>query len=221
MHSPLWGPCTSYGYGISGVSLRRFSASNHHLLMHNFRRTCFRTTAQLPSQTSFTLPRTRLLYAHPLSSRHTQCQFHTSCRQWSWFPRFGTQKNHEPQNEPSDLQEEAAKAAILEKAMKGRQPTDLLLRCEFSFFFFPADFCSPNTRSTDSVREQAPYWTPKVSDSRGRSKKCTVWSHDPFTFQGNVKTISGQFRRADLCSEHRLNVNAYSLTGAKPFLFSC
>lgn len=137
MHSPLWGPCTSYGYGISGVSLRRFSASNHHLLMHNFRRTCFRTTAQLPSQTSFTLPRTRLLYAHPLSSRHTQCQFHTSCRQWSWFPRFGTQKNHEPQNEPSDLQEEAAKAAILEKAMKGRQPTDLLLRCEFSFSFFP------------------------------------------------------------------------------------
>lgn len=30
----------------------------------------------------------------------------------------------------SERQEEAAKAAILEKVMKGRQPTDLMLRCE-------------------------------------------------------------------------------------------
>lgn len=30
----------------------------------------------------------------------------------------------------SDEQEDAAKAAILEKVMKGRQPTDLMLRCE-------------------------------------------------------------------------------------------
>ncbi|TFY64288.1 hypothetical protein EVJ58_g2713 [Rhodofomes roseus] len=59
--------------------------------------------------------------------------------------------------EPSDGLEEAAKVAILEKAMKGRQPTDLMLRC-------------------------------------------TILDAD-----GNVKTISGQFRRADLCSEHRLN----------------
>ena len=29
----------------------------------------------------------------------------------------------------SERQEEAAKAAILEKVMKGRQPTDLMLRC--------------------------------------------------------------------------------------------
>lgn len=47
--------------------------------------------------------------------------------------------------------------AILEKAMKARQPTDLMLRC-------------------------------------------TVLDAD-----GNVKTISGQFRKSDLCSEHRLN----------------
>lgn len=33
----------------------------------------------------------------------------------------------------SDLQEEAAKAAILDKVMKGRQPTDLMLRCEPCF----------------------------------------------------------------------------------------
>ena len=34
----------------------------------------------------------------------------------------------------SDGHEEAARAAILEKALKGRQPTDLLLRCEFNCF---------------------------------------------------------------------------------------
>ncbi|KAI0088905.1 Mg2+ transporter protein cora-like protein [Irpex rosettiformis] len=56
-----------------------------------------------------------------------------------------------------DGQEEAAKVAILEKAMKGRQPTDLKLRCT-------------------------------ILDAHG-----------------NVKTISGQFKKSDLCTEHRLN----------------
>ncbi|KAJ7863838.1 cora-domain-containing protein [Mycena olivaceomarginata] len=50
----------------------------------------------------------------------------------------------------SGIQEEATRAAILEKVMKGRQPADLMLRC-------------------------------------------------------NVKTISGQFKKSDLCGEHRLN----------------
>jgi hypothetical protein len=31
----------------------------------------------------------------------------------------------------SGLEEEHARAAILEKVMKGRQPTDLMLRCEY------------------------------------------------------------------------------------------
>ncbi|KAJ7154595.1 Mg2+ transporter protein cora-like protein [Mycena filopes] len=57
----------------------------------------------------------------------------------------------------SDIQEEATRAAILEKVMKGRQPTDLMLRCT-------------------------------VLDA-----------------EGNVKTISGQFKKSDLCGEHRLN----------------
>ncbi|KAJ7255414.1 Mg2+ transporter protein cora-like protein [Mycena rebaudengoi] len=60
-------------------------------------------------------------------------------------------------NPLSDIQEEAARAAVLEKVMKGRQPTDLMLRCT-------------------------------VLDA-----------------EGNVKTISGQFKKSDLCSEHRLN----------------
>ncbi|KAH7908649.1 Mg2+ transporter protein cora-like protein [Hygrophoropsis aurantiaca] len=57
----------------------------------------------------------------------------------------------------SDCQEEVAKAAILEKVMKGRQPTDLMLRC-------------------------------------------TVLDEE-----GTVKSISGQFKKSDLCTEHRLN----------------
>ncbi|KAJ7054521.1 hypothetical protein C8F01DRAFT_1163681 [Mycena amicta] len=56
-----------------------------------------------------------------------------------------------------DIHEEATRAAILEKVMKGRNPPDLMLRCT-------------------------------VLDA-----------------EGNVKTISGQFKRSDLCSEHKLN----------------
>ncbi|KAJ7474531.1 magnesium transporter [Mycena galericulata] len=57
----------------------------------------------------------------------------------------------------SNIREEATRAAILEKVMKGRQPTDLMLRCT-------------------------------VLDA-----------------EGNIKTISGQFKKSDLCVEHRLN----------------
>ncbi|KAI0030235.1 Mg2+ transporter protein cora-like protein [Vararia minispora EC-137] len=58
---------------------------------------------------------------------------------------------------PPDEQDEDAKSAILEKAIKGRQQTDLMLRCT-------------------------------VLDA-----------------EGCVKTISGQFKRSDLCAEHSLN----------------
>lgn len=49
-------------------------------------------------------------------------------RQMSWTKlNLGTDQFDDG---PSDGQEEAAKTALLEKAMKGRQPTDLMLRCE-------------------------------------------------------------------------------------------
>ncbi|KAG6334207.1 hypothetical protein ID866_4878 [Astraeus odoratus] len=60
-------------------------------------------------------------------------------------------------NKGHSRDEEDAKAAILEKVMKGRLPADLMLRC-------------------------------------------TVLDED-----GAVKSISGQFKRSDLCNEHRLN----------------
>ncbi|KZV85432.1 Mg2+ transporter protein [Exidia glandulosa HHB12029] len=58
---------------------------------------------------------------------------------------------------PPEHEEEDIRNAILDKALKGRQPTDLMLRCT-------------------------------VLDA-----------------EGNVKTISGQFKKSELCSEHRLN----------------
>lgn len=49
-------------------------------------------------------------------------------RNLAWLPRLNL-RSSESCNEPSDGLEEAAKVAILEKAMKGRQPADLMLRC--------------------------------------------------------------------------------------------
>lgn len=59
----------------------------------------------------------------------------TGRRGLSWLPKLGVglRPQHEQFNGPMDNQEEAAKVAILEKAMKGRQPTDLKLRCKFRF----------------------------------------------------------------------------------------
>ncbi|ESK96392.1 inner membrane magnesium transporter mrs2 [Moniliophthora roreri MCA 2997] len=71
----------------------------------------------------------------------------------SWFRRPSLSQS----TDPTLAEEEAGKAAILEKVMKGRQPTDLMLRCT-------------------------------VLDA-----------------EGNVKTISGQFKKSDLSTEHQLN----------------
>jgi hypothetical protein len=76
--------------------------------------------------------------ASNLSSRHwdknasTFVIFSMGQRRMSWLSRLnaGLRPQHEHFNEQMDNQEEAAKVAILEKAMKGRQPTELKLRCE-------------------------------------------------------------------------------------------
>jgi magnesium transporter len=49
-------------------------------------------------------------------------------RHLSWISK--TKNKSVEFNDFSESQEEEAKAAILEKVMKGRQPTDLMLRCE-------------------------------------------------------------------------------------------
>ncbi|KAG2104424.1 uncharacterized protein F5147DRAFT_704581 [Suillus discolor] len=101
----------------------------------------FWTSPSPPQQRS--IPHNALL----VSVRH----FHLAS--WKSFFRPKVQES----SGMSDTQEEIAKAAILEKVMKGRQLTDLMLRC-------------------------------------------TILDH-----AGNIKSISGQFKRSDLCNEHRLN----------------
>ncbi|KAG6816348.1 hypothetical protein H0H87_006764 [Tephrocybe sp. NHM501043] len=86
----------------------------------------------------------------PLGTRIRSRASHLVCRGISWSPK------QQPVDGPND-QDDTAKAAILEKVMKGRQPTDLMLRCT-------------------------------ILDA-----------------EGNVKTISGHFKKSDLSSEHGLN----------------
>lgn len=64
---------------------------------------------------------------HPLrSAGHRMLGFRPMSFLWnSRLPN----RNH---YDPSDGQDEAARSAILEKVMKGRQPTDLMLRCALS-----------------------------------------------------------------------------------------
>ncbi|PPR00289.1 hypothetical protein CVT24_005030 [Panaeolus cyanescens] len=80
---------------------------------------------------------------------------HKNTRNISWS--FKSQSRNPEFGDIPDNEEDVARAAILDKVMKGRQPTELMLRCT-------------------------------VLDS-----------------EGNVKTISGQFKKSDLSTEHRLN----------------
>ncbi|KAF5351051.1 hypothetical protein D9756_008318 [Leucocoprinus leucothites] len=78
-------------------------------------------------------------------------------RRISWSFKSKPRPQPTDSNGIPDGQEDLTKAAILEKVMKGRQPTDLMLRCT-------------------------------ILDA-----------------EGNVKTISGHFKKSDLIAEHGLN----------------
>ncbi len=64
--------------------------------------------------------------------RRTPTSFknHLSIRRISWSFKSWT-SSPDPSSVP-DPQEDLTKAAILDKVMKGRQPTDLMLRCSSS-----------------------------------------------------------------------------------------
>lgn len=78
-------------------------------------------------------PRTPLCMHARNTGQHSDkfSRRHFGVRYLSWIPKFGFAPKQEGFTGPMDNQEEAAKVAILEKTMKGRQPTDLLLRCTF------------------------------------------------------------------------------------------
>ncbi|EGO29444.1 hypothetical protein SERLADRAFT_457205 [Serpula lacrymans var. lacrymans S7.9] len=141
------------------------------LLSSNVTRLSFPSTLQLltpmsmyPSSTRFrllhSLPQLHLaarssLSAHNKSRTNGKIKIR-SLEQYRTISWKSSLEMHSSES-MSDGQEENAKAAILDKVMQGRQPTDLLLRCTV----------------LDDV--------------------------------GHVKSISGQFKRSDLCTEHRLN----------------
>jgi magnesium transporter len=97
----------------------------------------------------------------------------------------------------SDTQEEVAKAAILEKVMKGRQLTDLMLRCTF---LLHSIICCCAHSGTGTILDHA--GTLSIFSSLS-SRFMNMHVH-----LGNIKSISGQFKRSDLCNEHRLNVSS-------------
>ncbi|KAH9887297.1 cora-domain-containing protein [Cubamyces lactineus] len=131
--------------------------------------TSLRLELHLPQRTCLSTLRTQTV-EHNIWKSSSQT---SGCRSWSphprqlsglgyrhfttWLQRISRGRVYDPLEEPTDDLEQTAKIAVLEKAMKGRQPADLMLRC-------------------------------------------TILDAD-----GNVKTISGQFKKSDLCTEHRLN----------------
>lgn len=71
-----------------------------------------------------TAPRPLRLSCAPFASRPAFRPFST------WLQRLSPLKSQDPPEDPSDCHEDASKAALWENAMKGRQPADLMLRCE-------------------------------------------------------------------------------------------
>ncbi|KAM5541790.1 hypothetical protein V8D89_004519 [Ganoderma adspersum] len=140
----------------SSSSCLPWPVSSHFLVP---RRTCLAARNATPLVSPSSAMRMSRLSSRQFHPWHPTLRPHcTGTRPFTtWIRRFVPRRRVDPLDEPSDFHEESAKAALLEKAMKGRQPADLMLRC-------------------------------------------TILDAD-----GNVKTISGQFRKADLSSEHRLN----------------
>ncbi|TEB29971.1 cora-domain-containing protein [Coprinellus micaceus] len=145
MYSRAWGLWARhvtrlYGLG-SRVASSGLGASNRVHIAARFQA----TVAGIPQTT-------RIGHFRPTSSNATTWPR----RGISWSSKARAVKLPEPAEVPDD-EEDAARASILDKVMKGRQPADLMLRCTI------------------------------------------------LDFEGTVKTISGQFKKSDLCVEHGLN----------------
>ncbi|KAF5383116.1 hypothetical protein D9615_005053 [Tricholomella constricta] len=130
-----------------------WKSSSSHVMRALRRANATGLTGQPSSRTlpSFAISRRAFRVCVPLEPKCSPAN-RIHLRNISWSP-----KQPPRPVEMSNDQEDVAKAAILENVMKGRQPTDLMLRCT-------------------------------ILDA-----------------EGNVKTISGHFKKSDLSSEHGLN----------------
>lgn len=120
----------------------------------------------------------------------------TAFRYFRWRPWSEPLDGTEPLTE---AEEQVAKSAILDKVMKGRQPTDLMLRCASPFVQMPCHKFISRRHRVGCARYP----------THARPMKISCLTGPP---SGNVKTISGQFKKADLSAEHRLNVCLVSRT---------
>lgn len=129
MNTALWTRCSSHVMGCVTTSTRRGPRSINWFtrfpIFHGTydRDSSSRLLSTLALRRPYSLPvLTSIRPTYPASDPHC-------ARQISWIPGFNRRGNDIPEGS-REGQEEAAKAAILERAMKGRQPTELMLRCE-------------------------------------------------------------------------------------------
>jgi hypothetical protein len=86
----------------------------------------------------------------PIAASHT----HLTVRTASWATKFNLRRSGSSSD--SDTHEEAAKAAVQEEAIKGRQQTDLMLRCESA---------SISQQAVRFISTQAPFLMQRVRET--------------------------------------------------------
>jgi magnesium transporter len=130
MHRVQLRTCSSHVMTIFGSSANVVYGPQRQVsrLASSVSRACHVVTA-IPPAPSLTC--TRKLYSNACN-RSSKTSGRRSMqpiglRHLSWLSRANSKLDSKGF---SESQEEEAKAAILEKVMKGRQPTDLMLRCE-------------------------------------------------------------------------------------------
>ncbi|TFK28513.1 magnesium transporter [Coprinopsis marcescibilis] len=156
MHRACWRHCASnvkgeYSFSAVLAGASPFKSPNS---AHTWRRHASWSTGLLQKYANFAGANLRGPSYH-LGLSHNAYLSKTT-RGISWLAK-ALPRTSKAQDDSPDSQEEATRVAILDKVMKGRQPSELMLRCT-------------------------------VLDA-----------------EGNVKTISGQFKKSDICIEHALN----------------
>ena len=95
-------------------------------------RRIFKLTTRLHHNTQINPLRTPAPFRHLAIARHFSRDAHRN--RASWFAKFGRLSASGKQEEVDrQMEEDAAKRAILEKALETKQPADLMLRCSQLF----------------------------------------------------------------------------------------
>lgn len=123
MHKGLWKGCSRHVMGCHATRLTLQSTPSRFVATSPLLRTSLSNSESPRSTRTFYREARGALWRKPAPVVEQR-----GIRHISWIPKLNTRPVEF--NGLSDGQEEAAKSAILEKVMKTRQPTDLMLRCE-------------------------------------------------------------------------------------------